>query len=50
MDELKRLADIIRKYASVDVLADSIEAYDGDISDIDELNEMLSDELDYSAW
>ena len=48
MEELKKLAEIIRKFAEVEFIAIAIEnGYE--IETIEELTEMLSDELNYSA-
>jgi hypothetical protein len=53
MDEMNRLAEIVRRFADIETLASAIENYDTnetEIETIEELNVMLSDELDYSGW
>jgi len=49
MDNLSRLANTINKFSDIKILVDSIDNYDCEIEDIDELNEMLCNELEYSA-
>lgn len=49
-EELEELAEIIRRFASIEILANAIENGNEDIEALFELCQYLEDELEYSGW
>jgi hypothetical protein len=50
MSNLDKLAEVVKRFTSMEHFVDSLENYDGDCETVENLTEMLSNKLECSNW